>query len=82
MDDNTAKVLLAVLPATVTGLLTWHLTSRSQKLFYPQKWWERQAQAYDNIMGALGDLDLVLGEWEQYFTHQILLSEEYRADLF
>jgi len=81
MDQNTANVLLATVPAGVSAVITYLVTRHQYSAHFTQRWWERKAQTYDAIMGALGRIDFVLGEWEQHFTLGIRLSEEYQSTL-
>ncbi len=81
MDDNTAKVLLATLPALVTGLLTWRLTRRSEERLYSNKWWDRKAQTYDSIMGALTEISFVTTHWHDHVLGHIKLTDGYQTEL-
>ncbi len=81
MDDNTAKVLLATVPAVISAGVTWTIMRHSRRLYGHQQWWERKAKAYDNVVGALADLNLVLSEWEPHFASLVRLSDEYQTQL-
>ena len=47
--DLVASLLIAVVAAAVSATVT----ARS---FYSQKWWEKKAEVYSNILETLGDL--------------------------
>ncbi len=62
MDDNTAKVLLAVVPATISAFVTWHLTKTSERAQRSQRWLERKAAAYTDAVEALSIVEASLSE--------------------
>jgi hypothetical protein len=81
MDDNTAKVLLATVPAAISAAVTWVVTRTSQKRFYAQRWWERKAQTYDTIVENLSSLHLIFSELVGQERGEFGLSDAYRAEL-
>lgn len=47
------RITIPVLVAVTTAWVTVHL---SLKRFHAERWWERRAEAYDRLLGALADL--------------------------
>jgi len=53
------SVLLSLIPAVFIAFITVRLSLRQ---FYSQKWWEKKAEVYSDIIGHLTDLNYSIDE--------------------
>jgi len=82
MNEFTQGILAALLPALSVSILTSYVTVKlSMKQFYSQKWWEKKAEAYSNIIEQLSYLQYYFGEWLDEGVGMKELSDEDRKRL-
>lgn len=75
MSEFVQGMLIALIPATIVSIITAYITVHlSMKQFYSQKWWEKKAEAYSNIIEHLSYLQYYLGEWFAEGVHEKELS--------
>ena len=72
LDEIGSSILIAV----VASWVTVHLSLRS---FYSQRWWEKQAEVYSEILQALADMKIANDEWYEEEISQAL--PEKRSEL-
>src|SRR6266536_1374619 len=54
LEDRALNALAAILPGLVIAVVTAIITVRlALRRFYSERWWERKAQAYSDILEAL-----------------------------
>jgi hypothetical protein len=82
MTDLLAKLLPALLPSVVAAVITGFVTIRLMpRQFYRQRWWERKAQAYIDIVAAISDLDFCFREWLAHFEGTTKVSDQYQSEI-
>ena len=65
MSEFVKGILIGLIPALVVSVLTSLLTVRlSLRQFYTQRWWERKAEAYSEIMKHLSTFKFFIDELE------------------
>ncbi len=58
------KELISLVPSMVIAIITAYVTVRlSLKQFYSQKWWEKKAEAYTNVIESLAIMQHYMGLW-------------------
>lgn len=63
MSEFVQGMLIALVPALVVSVVTAYITVRlSIKQFCSQKWWEKKAEAYSQILEHLSYLQFYLGQ--------------------
>jgi len=73
--------------AGVSGITAWITVKLALRRFYTEKWWERKAQAYSEIIGSLAKMRVCFDKWEEeLFEHKKTspearkrVSEEYAS---
>ena len=54
MSEITQGILIALIPALVVSIITAYVTVRlSIRQFYSQRWWDKKAEAYSQILEHL-----------------------------
>lgn len=55
---------ISLVPSIIIAIITSVVTVRlSLKQFYSQKWWEKKAEAYTNIIESLAIMQYYMGLW-------------------
>jgi len=49
--------------AGVSGITAWITVKLALRRFYTEKWWERKAQAYSEIIGSLAKMRICFDKW-------------------
>jgi len=62
--------------AGVSGITAWITVKLALRRFYTEKWWERKAQAYSEIIGSLAKMRICFDKWED----EELRYKEIRAE--
>jgi len=88
MNELIQGILLALLPALAVSIITAYITVRlSIKQFYSQRWWDKKAEAYSQILEHLSYLryyyeelsdDLLRADTTLDTDHTKSLNEGYR----
>jgi hypothetical protein len=78
ITDFFQGVLAGALPALAVSLLTAYVTVRlALKQFYAQRWWDKRAEAYSDLLRELGALSYTFGEqWDDALWIKRLSDEE------
>jgi len=64
MPEFTQSILIALIPSLIVAVFTSFLSVRlALKRFYSQRWWEKQAEAYSQILEHLSYLRFESSEW-------------------
>ena len=64
MSEFTQGILVALVPSMIVSIFTAYVTVRlSMRQFYSQRWWEKRAEAYSQIIEHLTFLQFYYGEW-------------------
>lgn len=64
MSEFARDIFIYLISALIVSIITAYLTVKfSIKQFYSQKWWEKKAEAYSNIIEKLSYLQYYFGEW-------------------
>ena len=64
MTEFTQGIFTALIPAIIIAIIAPYLTVKlSMKQFYSEKWWEKKAEAYSQIIEHLSYLQYYFGEW-------------------
>ena len=71
--DIIKSLLIGAVVAVITAWITVKLALRR---FYSEKWWERKAQAYSEIIGSLAKMRICFDKWE----NEELRYKEIRAE--
>ena len=62
--------------AGVFGITAWITVKLALRRFYTEKWWERKAQAYSEIIGSLAKMRVCFDKWkERFFEHKDMSPE-------
>lgn len=73
---------MALIPALVVSIISPYITVKlSMKRFYSQKWWERKAGAYSDIIESLSLLKFSLSEWLTELEDGRSYIDEYQKKL-
>jgi len=63
MDAVLLEISKAIIPAIVVAILTAYITVKlSMKQFYTQRWWQKKAEVYSEIIQNLALLQFYFGE--------------------
>jgi len=63
MSEFARDIFIYLISALIVSIITAYLTVKfSIKQFYSQKWWEKKAEAYSNIIEKLSYLQYYFGE--------------------
>ncbi len=62
--------------AGVSIITAWITVKLALRRFYTEKWWERKAQAYSDIIGSLAKMRICFDKWED----EELRYKEIRAE--
>lgn len=82
MNEFTQGLLVALIPALMVSIISPIITVKlSMKKFYSQRWWERKAGAYSEIIESLSLLKYSLYEWLTELEDGRPLLEEYEKKL-
>ena len=73
--------------AIIIVVASWITVKLALRRFYTEKWWERKAQAYSEIIGSLAKMRVCFDKWEEeLFEHKKTspearkrVSEEYAS---
>jgi hypothetical protein len=80
-----SKDVMSIVSVAITliGIFVapWLAVRMSLKQFRSTKWWEKQAEAYSNIMEHLTTLQYALGAWCDESSHQRDLSKSEKETL-
>jgi hypothetical protein len=74
MDDNTAKVLFATVPAAISATVTWFVIRNSQRQFYAQGW-EKRVESYGRIIEAVSELTDIYARFEHRYNQHGSFTE-------
>lgn len=76
MDFKSIMSIVAEVTALIGIFVApWLAVKLSLKQFHSTRWWEKQQEAYSNIMAQLTALHYVLGRWCDEGSHLIALSK-------
>jgi len=82
MSEFTQGILIALIPALIVSVITAYLTVRlSMRQFYSQRWWEKKAEAYSNIVEHLSYLQICIQKWLDHWTNVKELREKDKKEL-
>ena len=83
MSEFTQGILLALVPSLIVSILTAYVTVRlSMRQFYSQRWWEKKAEAYSQIIEHLSYLLFYFGEWYSEGINEKQLKEDDKQKLW
>jgi hypothetical protein len=83
MNDIINGVLISLIPSVLISILTSILTVKlSLSQFYSQKWWEKKAEAYSNIIESLSHLKYCLDKLFDDEIGVIELNESDQNEMF
>jgi hypothetical protein len=83
MSEFLQGLLLALIPSIIVSVLTAYVTVKlSIRQFYSEKWWEKKAEAYSNIIEQLSYLQYYLERWYSDEIGERLLREEAKAKIW
>ena len=82
MDFKNVTIIVSLAINLIGVLLApWLAVKRSLKQFRSTRWWEKQAEAYSEIMEQLRTLQYALGRWCDESSHLIDLSKSEKETL-
>lgn len=82
MSEFMQGIFIALIPGVVVSIITAYVTVQlSMGQFYSQKWWEKKAEAYSNIIEHLSYLQYYFEEWFAEGVHEKDLSSSDKAKL-
>lgn len=82
MSEITQGILIALIPALAVSIITSFITVKlSLRQFYSQRWWEKRAEAYSEIMEHLSYLQFFFDEWADEISGETTLSEKKKKEL-
>ena len=82
MSEITQGILIALIPALAVSIITSFITVKlSLRQFYSQRWWEKRAEAYSEIMEHLSYLQFYFDEWSDEIHGERTLSKEKKEEL-
>ena len=70
------NIIIVIVNAISIFLASWLTVRLALQRFYTQKWWERKAQAYSEIIGSLAKMRICFDKWED----EQLRYKEIRAE--
>jgi hypothetical protein len=70
------NIIMVIVNAISIFLASWLTVRLALQRFYTQKWWERKAQAYSEIIGSLAKMRICFDKWED----EQLRYKEIRAE--
>lgn len=60
-----SSLILDIIKALLIGaVVSWITVRLALRRFYTEKWWERKAQAYSEIIGSLAKMRICFDKWE------------------
>jgi len=72
---DSIKILL--IGVGISGITAWITVKLALRRFYTEKWWERKAQAYSEIIGSLARMRMYFSRWgEELIEHRVMSREE------
>lgn len=75
-------ILVALIPALIVSTITAFFAARfALSKFYSQRWWEKKAEAYSNILEQLSYLQYYFGVWFNNCLHIGELSSNKKNEL-
>ena len=83
MDELLKGILIGLIPALVVSVATAFITVRlSLRQFHSQRWWEKRAEAYSQIMEQLSYLVYYYGELVDDDLGLTHMSEQKERELY
>lgn len=75
-------MLIALIPALAVSIITAYVTVRlSLKRFYSQRWWDKKAEAYSQILEQLSYLKYYYDEWLDELQAGITIGTDHKKRL-
>jgi hypothetical protein len=83
MNELIQGILIALLPALLVSIITAYITVRlSIKQFYSQRWWDKKAEAYSQILEHLSYLRYYYEKWSNVIMQpDITLDVDHKKNL-
>lgn len=82
MNQFIQIILTALIPALIVSIITAFITVKlSLRQFRSQRWWEKKAEAYSQIIEHLSYLQYYFGEWFEEGVGTKKIGDEYRKRL-
>jgi ribosomal protein S17E len=82
MSEFTKGILVGLIPALLVSVISAYLTTRlALNKFYSEKWWEKKAEAYSDILGKLSDMHLCIEKWADEELGTVRWTEKYKEEL-
>ena len=82
MSELVQGILIALIPALAVAIITSYVTVRlSIRQFYSQRWWDKKAEAYSQIMEHLSYLHYYFEAWYDEIEADITISQERKQEL-
>ena len=83
MSEFLQGILVALIPALAVSVITAYITVRlSLKQFYSQRWWDKKAEAYSQILEHLSYLKYYYSEWFDELQADVIMSTDHKKKLF
>jgi hypothetical protein len=67
--------------AIIIVVASWITVRLALRRFYTEKWWERKAQAYSEIIGSLARMRICFDRWWEELSEHKKISDEQRKKL-
>jgi hypothetical protein len=82
MNEFIREILIPLVLALIISIVTAYVTVRlSLRQFYSQRWWDKKAEAYYQILEHLSYLKYYYGEWLNKLQFDLNISEKHRNKL-
>ncbi len=82
MKDILTGLLIGLVPSSIVAILTaWITVKLSIRQFSSQRWWEKKADAYNEILSHLSNLDFAYQEWIDEEEEGTEYTEEHQKRL-